>query len=79
MKAIQDKAAAGVEDITVAVVGAGRGPLVAETLRAAEVANIKVRFFSGFSKISIISLVETCLSRSLSEDFQTIYKTRNFR
>ena len=42
MKAIQDKAAAGVEDITVAVVGAGRGPLVAETLRAAEVANIKV-------------------------------------
>ena len=42
LKAIQDKAAAGVEDITVAVVGAGRGPLVAETLRAAEVANIKV-------------------------------------
>ena len=32
----------GMDSVTVAVVGAGRGPLVYETLKAAEEANIKV-------------------------------------
>jgi len=48
----------GMDSVTVAVVGAGRGPLVYETLKAAEEANIKIKLYAVEKNPSAVYIIQ---------------------
>jgi len=61
-QAIRDKHQDGVDNITVAVVGAGRGPLVCETIKAAERANVKIKLYAVEKNPSAVYIIR-CRNR----------------
>ena len=53
-----DKGQEGLDVVTCAVVGAGRGPLVYETIMAAEEANVKIKLYAVEKNPSAVYIIQ---------------------